>query len=584
MTHTSEAAAARDIAGLAVCTQGKETSLSSSDPQQPATLEHERIHIRMRRRLLDRASEGDAGGGAGTYGHPSMDESTIQVDADQDSKVETAAEDFLQRGHLDKPPASCPTVSLDEFYQRTDFNTFDSSEGKDRPMLSGKLGLFFRWLQLLGLYPVNDHPVSTTYTYIALMSLIAAATVTTILSLNYYGKTCGLGSVISSFRVIASFGSMCASYVFGFWYLRSEHFSEQLRNLLDRDIVELNKVINFNFWLLVVVLSSTLAFLFLSIALGGVDSPLFANPWSAAAQIIGIVFGASGFVAVANIFGIVCMIMRIYIWRFRIYAINTVIAGARTLSSILREEEAVEEKGDGDEARARMRSRTRTNSAGLRSPGPAGGGSGATIGLPSDVSILLAVQNRLHMLILLRYRRLSTRILEMKKKWAIWLSGVMAVSVIFFVVVLFSLYQWTGAPRKYDDPEVYTIGLWLLFSIGMPGYLLYHVARVNGDDAMIHTIMSCFSLDLEQTFAHIGAPEVPWLTFNDRVSFLHLFTGEFRRNLKNDMENMCSRLGVLGFTISMESLRGIVWVAFLMLLPLGIQLFFGIDNKHCTAP
>ncbi len=559
------------------------------------------------------------------------------------TKEQTPASDYLQRGHLDKSPSSCPTVTLTEFYNRTDFSSHDDvMPSRDIDIgtgtLSGYMGVFFKWLNLLGLHPFNNAKWALAYTYVALVILIASAVVTTWLTLEFYGKVCGLTSVISSFRTIASYGSTCVSYVFGFWYLRQSHFSQQMQGLTTRDTMSLNKVVKANFVLLFVMMVVAIAFLLLSTYLGpkpkdagrstNEDSPLVSdNPWATAAQFIGVIFGASGLVAVLNIFGIVCTIARIHIWRYRIYAINAIIAASRALSSILREEEAAyaaefnEDKGARSASNEEKSSGRISGSGSINGSGNAeyghghnnnrprgrstsnprfhspyfGGRSGDSVGaggdgeagvhnmsLPGDVTMLLAIQNRLHTLLLLRYRKLCRRIQRVKNYWMLWISGVSAVALIFFLVVSFSLYEWVSNPAKYTNPNPYTVGIWVVFGIAMPGYLLYHIARVNGDNDNINHVLTSFSLDLEQTFRDIGAPEVPWLAFNDRVSFLQIFTGQFRQTLLADMANIRVDLSVLGVSVSMNTLRTTIWAVFLFVLPLAIQIFFGVQNRKCA--
>uniref|UniRef100_A0A7S2TV55 Uncharacterized protein n=1 Tax=Lotharella oceanica TaxID=641309 RepID=A0A7S2TV55_9EUKA len=364
---------------------------------------------------------------------------------------------------------------------------------------------------------------------------------------------------------------MSASYVYGWWYLRRDDFKVELSSLRDGDIQAINRVIYRNFWFLCVALLALVLFLTLAMTIGTAEYPLYDSAWATTAQVLGIVFGTSGFVAVVNIFVIVCMISRIHILRFRKYALHTILTASRVLSSMLDE---AEEEINSNGSTHHHEHKGRTMSAVDRRRALSSTTTMMAVTLPGDVSVLLAVQNRLHMLLLLRYRRLCRRLRKLRGTWRVWISGALAVSLIFCIVVALALYQ-AALGHRSAIPDTYTIGMWFVFSILMPLYLLFNVAKVNGEDQKIHRIFTNFSLDLDETFAKYGwGDNLPHVAYADKVSFLQVFTPALRRGLREDMGNIADGLSVLGLRVTMPHLTIMLWIVCLCMLPCAIELLF----------
>jgi len=498
--------------------------------------------------------------------------------------------DYLQRvSTADRLPPNNRnfSVTLGEFYSRTSFHGsgyITDDEGDVRPLHGSAAGqaiaplfsgyvsmFFFRWLQLLGLYKINDSLLARVYGYATLGLLLGSAATTTWASLHYYAKDGGLGSIISSFRTIASYGTMSASYVYGWWYLRRDDFKVELSSLRDSDIQAINRVIYTNFWFLCFALLALVLFLALAVTIGTAEYPLYDNAWATTAQVLGIIFGASGFVAVVNIFVIVCMISRIHILRFRKYALHTILTASRVLSSML---DDADEEAPSAGSTQHHEHKARTMSAVERRRAISSATTMMAVTLPGDVSVLLAVQNRLHMLVLMRYRRLCRRLRRLRGTWRVWISGALAVSLIFCIFVALALYQ-AALGHRAALPDTYTMGMWFVFSILMPLYLLFNVAKVNGEDQKIHRILTDYSLDLDESFSKYGCGDnLPHVAYADKVSFLQVFTPALRRGLREDMENIADGLSVLGLRVTMPHLTVVMWIMCLSMLPCAIELLF----------
>jgi len=163
----------------------------------------------------------------------------------------------------------------------------------------------------------------------------------------------------------------------------------------------------------------------------------------------------------------------------------------------------------------------------------------------------------------------------------VWLSGTLAVSTIFGLAVALALYQTVFGSRT-QVPNSYTIGMWGLFSIVMPVFLLYHIARVNEEDSKIHRTFTEFSLDLDLTLLEGkggSSRDTEHIMFQDRVNFLQIFTPQLRKGLRDDMTNIADGISVLGHRLSMWHIKVGATTLGLVMLPAAIELLFTLNTN-----